>query len=123
MALLRRDGRFELAAPPRYGLLCVVLKGASDAQNAALLERLNASGERGVRPIVNAVMQCSYIKASRQLGSADQAATLAACAAQVASMSWLPAACNRPQGTPRPNCHCPASHTDGPALLHPQARC
>lgn len=43
--LLRRDGRFELVAPPRFGLLCFRLRGASDALNEELLERLNASGK------------------------------------------------------------------------------
>ena len=42
--LLRRDGRFELAVPPRFGLLCFRLAGASDAQNEELLSRLNATG-------------------------------------------------------------------------------
>ncbi|KAK9829064.1 hypothetical protein WJX72_003711 [[Myrmecia] bisecta] len=44
-ARVRADERFELAAPPRFGLVCFRLKGASREQNAALLETLNVSGK------------------------------------------------------------------------------
>lgn len=39
------DERFELAAPPRFGLVCFRLKGVDNAVNKALLEAVNESGE------------------------------------------------------------------------------
>ncbi|KAK9805262.1 hypothetical protein WJX72_009518 [[Myrmecia] bisecta] len=44
-AHVRDDERFELAAGPKFGLVCMRLKGASREQNSALLEALNASGK------------------------------------------------------------------------------
>ncbi|KAK9814151.1 hypothetical protein WJX72_001299 [[Myrmecia] bisecta] len=39
------DARFELAAPPKFGLVSFRLKGATREKNMELLERLNASGK------------------------------------------------------------------------------
>eukprot|EP00877_Chromochloris_zofingiensis_P002321 jgi/Chrzof1/1208/Cz01g44220.t1 len=39
------DERFELAAPPRFGLVCFRLKGVDNAVNKALLEAVNESGD------------------------------------------------------------------------------
>ncbi|KAK2077774.1 hypothetical protein QBZ16_004622 [Prototheca wickerhamii] len=43
--LVKRDDRFELAAPPRFGLVCFRLRGASDEESRAFLERINRSGK------------------------------------------------------------------------------
>lgn len=42
---VRSDPRFELAAPPRLGLVCFRLKGAENATNVKLLEAVNSSGQ------------------------------------------------------------------------------
>ena len=42
--LVIADGRWELCAPRRFSVVCFRLR-ASDEENRALLERVNASGE------------------------------------------------------------------------------
>lgn len=39
------DDRFEVAAPPRFGLTCFRLKGVSNDVNKQLVERINQEGE------------------------------------------------------------------------------
>lgn len=39
------DPRFEVAAPPRFGLTCFRLKGADNDTNKQLVQRINADGE------------------------------------------------------------------------------
>ena len=46
-AAVAADHRFEIAAPPRFGLTCFRLKGVGRDGNLALLERINSSGRRG----------------------------------------------------------------------------
>jgi len=41
---IRADPRFELAAPPRLGLVCFRLAGVDNATNVQLLEAVNATG-------------------------------------------------------------------------------
>lgn len=43
--LVRADTRFELAAPPAFGLICFRRAGDSNEASAALLEAVNASGK------------------------------------------------------------------------------
>lgn len=43
--LVRANARFELTAPPRFGLVCFRIKGVSRDVNAAVLEAVNASGK------------------------------------------------------------------------------
>ena len=45
MELVKRDDRFELVAPPRFGLVCFRLRGASDEESRAFLERINRTGK------------------------------------------------------------------------------
>jgi len=44
-AAVAADARFEIAAPPRFGLTCFRLKGVGGDGNLALLERINSSGK------------------------------------------------------------------------------
>lgn len=46
------DDRFELAAPPRFGLTCFRLAGGNNEANKRLVETVNATGARGAwRPL------------------------------------------------------------------------
>lgn len=42
--LVEADERFELAAPPAFGLVCFRRKGDDNAASAAFLEAINATG-------------------------------------------------------------------------------
>jgi glutamate/tyrosine decarboxylase-like PLP-dependent enzyme len=43
--LVQQDGRFEIAAPQRFGLVCFRLAGVPRELNVQLLEAVNATGE------------------------------------------------------------------------------
>lgn len=47
-AAVAADPRFELAAPPRLGLVCFRLAGADNGANRRLLDAVNASGAGGL---------------------------------------------------------------------------
>ena len=42
---IAQDKRFEVAAPPRFGLVCFRLSGASREANIALLDAINRKGD------------------------------------------------------------------------------
>ncbi|CAK0731796.1 hypothetical protein CVIRNUC_000044 [Coccomyxa viridis] len=44
-ALARKDERFEVSAPPRFGLVCFRLKGRSNEDTSALIEAFNKTGK------------------------------------------------------------------------------
>jgi glutamate/tyrosine decarboxylase-like PLP-dependent enzyme len=47
-AAVAADGRFEIAAPPRFGLTCFRLRDLGREGNLALLEKVNSSGMNGL---------------------------------------------------------------------------
>lgn len=44
--MVKQDGRFELAATPRFGLVCFRLASVGRQANVELLEAVNATGAR-----------------------------------------------------------------------------
>jgi hypothetical protein len=42
--LLSADERFEIVAPPRFGLVCFRVRGSTNEDSELLLEEVNASG-------------------------------------------------------------------------------